>query len=355
MRADEPDPYPAYARLVAERPFGLDDTGLWIAASAAAVEAVLTAPAGRVRPAAEPVPRGIVGTPAGAVFGGLARMTDGAPQARLKSALLKALGTVDAARVEALAHTAAHAARTADELQFDVPARVVATLLGLDAGQSAEAAALIGDFVRCIPATATTQDNTAAAAAAEKLLGLLGPHLRDDSDSLLGALVRAAGAAESPLLPANAVGLLSQTFDATAGLIGNTLLALAREPEPDDLTAFVTEVARHDAPIQNTRRFTAEDTDVLGHHLPAGSAVLVLLAAANRDPAANPDPHVFRPGRERTKIYTFGLGAHRCPGQVLATAIAVGVVRAVRERGATAVLETYRPSANARIPVLRTG
>ncbi|MFE2246392.1 hypothetical protein ACFXC2_06350, partial [Streptomyces lavendulae] len=74
-----PDPYPFYARLVAERPFAFDEAlGAWVAADAAAVRAVLGSGVLRVRPVAEPVPAGLAGTAAGEVFGQLVRMTDGA-------------------------------------------------------------------------------------------------------------------------------------------------------------------------------------------------------------------------------------------------------------------------------------
>ena len=80
-----PDPYPYYANLVAERPLYRDASlGLWVAAGAAAVTSVLKSEAGRVRPPAEPVPRALVGTPAGEIFRHLVRMNDGANHLRLK-------------------------------------------------------------------------------------------------------------------------------------------------------------------------------------------------------------------------------------------------------------------------------
>src|SRR5947199_320044 len=76
--ATHPDPYPFYARLGAEAPLYRDDAlGLWVAASAAAVNAALTHGLCRVRPPAEPVPRALAGSPAGEIFGRLVRMTDG--------------------------------------------------------------------------------------------------------------------------------------------------------------------------------------------------------------------------------------------------------------------------------------
>src|SRR5213593_1263292 len=82
------DPYPYYAELVAARPFHRDEAlGLWIAASAAAVRAVLTSGLCRVRPAPEPVPRSLVGSPAADVFRLLVRMTDGPGQLQTKLAV----------------------------------------------------------------------------------------------------------------------------------------------------------------------------------------------------------------------------------------------------------------------------
>ena len=73
------DPYPYYAELVARRPIYRDEAlGLWVAADAAAVTAVLTSEATRVRPPAEPVPRALVrqlacvGIAQGLLDGGLA-------------------------------------------------------------------------------------------------------------------------------------------------------------------------------------------------------------------------------------------------------------------------------------------
>ncbi|ASW55621.1 cytochrome P450 [Plantactinospora sp. KBS50] len=360
------DPYPYYASLVAERPFGFDETlRAWVAADAAAVRAVLTEPALRVRPPAEPVPAGIVGTAAGEVFGRLVRMTDGDPQRRLKQAVVTALGAVDADRAAALAaersaHLVKRQAPLRDQL-FSVPAQVVAVLCGLDDPAADEAGVLIGDFVQCIPATATPQQQARAAMAAAALRELLGPALSGRGSGLLADLVRAAGPdAEPAAVAANGLGLLSQTFDATAGLIGNTLVAYGRRPDlprrdAAAVRAVVREVARHDAPIQNTRRFVAEPVPVAGATLAPGDAVLVLLAAANRDPAANESPERFRTDRAEPAVFTFGAGPHACPGRDLATAIAAAVVDTLLGGGFDpAGLDgvSYLTLANARIPAL---
>jgi cytochrome P450 len=88
----------------------------------------------------------------------------------------------------------------------------------------------------------------------------------------------------------------------------------------------------------------------------AGDAILVVLAAANHDPAANPSPERFDVSRTDRKAFTFGLGPHACPGEAIAAAIAHAGVAALLAAGVEpARLRSdvrYRPSANVRIPLL---
>ncbi|WP_188116859.1 cytochrome P450 [Salinispora oceanensis] len=366
-----PNPYPYYAAMVAERPFHFDEQlDTWVAASAAAAQAVLAAPGCRVRPPHEPVPQGITGTPAGDVFGNLVRMTDGEPQHRLKAIVTQTLGAIDRSAVAATAMQRARqvlndSVRTPyEQLMFELPAQVVATLCGLDPAAGGEATRLVGHFVQCIPATASPEQQQRAAQAAAGLQELLGPKLDDTQHGLLGELVRMAthvGWTDRAPLLANGIGFLSQTYDATAALMGNTLLALSQQecelPTSEmALQRFVREVIRHDAPIQNTRRFTATPIRHGDVEVPAGQAVLVLLAAANRDPAANPDPHMFRADRTTPNVFTFSAGAHHCPGETLAVTIVTTVVEQLLRVGfdpaKLSTRVTYRPSPNARIPVL---
>src|SRR3954451_15264079 len=109
------DPYPYYARLAAERPISHDASlGLWVAASAEAVTAVLASDLCRVRPPAEPVPRALVGSPAGEIFRHLVRMNDGPLHDSCREAVSAMLGKIG----EAQAATASRhwAGFLADEL-----------------------------------------------------------------------------------------------------------------------------------------------------------------------------------------------------------------------------------------------
>ena len=355
-----PDPYPYYATLVAERPFHRDEAlGLWVAASAEAVRATLTSEVCRVRPAAEPVPKTLIGTPAGEIFARMVRMNDGAYHVRMKPTVSATLAMLDPGVVAGHAESAARA--LAEQLEpaaqpdriaafaFSLPPHAVGLVLGLAPDALAQVAASAGDFVRGLAPGASPADVQTAGAAARTLI------------EAVRTLPRYRAAGEETV--ANVVGFFWQSYEATAALIGNTLLALARNPEaralvqrePRALAAVVSEVTRHDAPVQNTRRFVAADGEVAGHRVREGDTVLVLLAAANRDPAANPDPARFDPARRERWTFTFGAGAHACPGEALAVAIAsAGVARLLAagvepERLARAY--AYRPSANMRMPL----
>ena len=127
------NPYPYYARLRRERPLHLDSgLGLWVAATHEAVDAALNHPLLRVRPPAEPVPRALVGTPAGEVFARLVRMNDGEFHVRNKPAVEQAAHRWALADIGPAAQTAALdlAARVeANALLTELPVQAIARLL----------------------------------------------------------------------------------------------------------------------------------------------------------------------------------------------------------------------------------
>lgn len=357
-----PDPYPYYATLVDRSPMYFDEPlRLWIASSANAVEACLANEALVVRPPAEPVPQSVAGTPIGDVFARFARMTDGPYHARVSGALRATFERLDWHAVE---NTAAHCSERLSANAFGdagayeryahtLPVAVLASLLGMNDDGLSGAASQTRDFILALAPTASAEQVAHGVRAAETLA-------RDvDANGVLLRMLREeaqrADVDEASTI-ANAIGFLFQSYDATAGLIGNTLVTLARMQSIDaPLESTVHEVARYDSPVQNTRRFAASDATILGHTVRAGDAVLVVLAAANRDPAVNPDPNRFDPRRANPRSYTFGLGGHRCPGVRTAYAIATAGVSALVQRGLdpreTAV-QGYRALPNVRDPLL---
>ena len=362
VRSD--DPYPYYAALTAKRPFAFDDEiDSWVAADAEAVQAAFNASELGVRASGDEVPAAITDTPAGEVFGQLVRMRDDEAAAELKTAITTVLTGVTP---EAIAEATRRRAREALEdgidyraLAFGVPVAAVGSLCGIPENDLRRAVELTAAFVRCVPASAGTEDYAAANEAAARLQPLLAAAA--ERDGLAARLVETVATGHVPRRPAlaNAVGLLSQTYDATAGLVGNTLLGLGRHERGEDLRAFVDEIARHDAPIQNTRRFAHRPWSHGGQSVAAGQKVLLLLAAANRDPDVNPEPDVFDPARRHPVSFTFGSGRHGCPGRAVAIEIAVAIVAEAEAAGWTPRdlpgRNHYLPSPNARIPVLEGG
>ena len=67
-----------------------------------------------------------------------------------------------------------------------------------------------------------------------------------------------------------------------------------------------------------TTRYAAEDLTIGHTHIPRGTPIVVILAAANRDPAAYPAPHSLDITRSPNKHLAFGYGIHYCVGAPLA-------------------------------------
>jgi cytochrome P450 len=136
------------------------------------------------------------------------------------------------------------------------------------------------------------------------------------------------------------IGVLAQAFAATAGLIGNAAFLMLRNQLDDPAEAIIAETLRHTPPVRATKRLT-----------PAGDTIEIDLAAANRDPDVFPDPDRFDPARpNRAAHLDFGSGPHRCPGHHLATAIAAGVLDAIRNQQLITQTLTYAPPTPLRNP-----
>lgn len=111
-------------------------------------------------------------------------------------------------------------------------------------------------------------------------------------------------------------------------LVGTAMVLFARYPDQwqkllddrDKIPAAVEELLRYEGPVQYNVRYTLKEAHVPSGTIPAGKAVFLISAAANRDPDAFTDAGTFDIDRDRTEAQNLGLGygIHSCLGAALA-------------------------------------
>ena len=117
--------------------------------------------------------------------------------------------------------------------------------------------------------------------------------------------------------------------DPTTGAIANSVAALANHPgamnelrrEPGRIRTACHELLRYDSPTHIAPRFAVVDSVLAGRKVRRGDAVLVMVGAANRDPAAFHDPDRLDIDRDARRQLSFGQGEHLCLGASLALSI----------------------------------
>ncbi|MDI2131106.1 cytochrome P450 [Yinghuangia seranimata] len=353
-----------------------------VVARHAAVRAALADPRLQV-PAAPPAPGG---TPDNAWFrAGVARFANGEAHGRRRAYVVDRLAAVRADALRDAAYEAAAtvlAARTTEaaadasagirvdvmaDLARAVPLRVLAAALGFEAPDLDT----VVDAVTRIAAAyhpgadeALVRDADTAVVVMTALVTALPDTGGEDGGD------GGDGRADEAERIGNVIGILVQTCDATAGLIGNTAATVLRHGPGAfpgvPVAALVNETLRLDPPVRGTRRRvaaplglattdTADEADATpeARELPVDTVVVLDFAAANRDPDVFPDPDAFDPSRGHTAHLTFGHGLRPCPGADHALALACGTLEPLlagfrlAEPDAAIV---YAPPANLRVP-----
>jgi cytochrome P450 len=123
------------------------------------------------------------------------------------------------------------------------------------------------------------------------------------------------------------IGLLSGAGnETTARLIGWAGKLLAELPDqrqqlvddPALIPGAIEELLRYEPPSPVQARYVMRDVELHGRVVPAGSAMLLLNASANRDERQFPDPDRFDIHRKAQRHLSFGYGLHFCLGAHLA-------------------------------------
>ncbi|MFF4697818.1 cytochrome P450 family protein [Streptomyces chattanoogensis] len=154
-------------------------------------------------------------------------------------------------------------------------------------------------------------------------------------EDLISGLIRASDHGEHLTeneVAAMAFILLFAGFETTVNLIGNGIYQLLRHPaqrellqksiasgDTDLLATGIEELLRYDGPVElATWRFATQELTLGGQRIAEGDPVLVVLAAADRDPARFPDPDVLDLTRRDNQHLGYGHGIHYCLGAPLA-------------------------------------
>jgi unspecific monooxygenase len=222
-----------------------------------------------------------------------------------------------------------------ERFAYPLPVRVICSLLGVPEKDEA----IFTDWSRGVaravdPSILRTPEIQAGIDTAQKALtaylaDLLEQRRVSPGDDLLSAL--AAVEADGDRITAREAVDLSRLLlvaghETTVNLIGNGVLALLRQPDqlallrqsPELIPGAVDEFLRFDSPVQFTQRVATEDLDLLGQRVKRGDEIMLILGAANRDPAAFAEPHKLDVRRDARRHVAFGGGIHHCLGAVLA-------------------------------------
>ncbi len=356
------NPYAAYGWLRAHAPVVWSDhLGAWVVSRAADVEAVLRDPAhfssaGRIHyllNSLAPEVRANAALLESHYRVGIAHV-DPPAHTRLRAlvapwflprhmealrprivALTEELVEAAAARAEIEAGPGGAVVDLMESLAYPLPALVVMELLGAPPAHAAAYRRWALEINLLFAAGGRT--TVEAAARAQLALAemraaigeLVAERRRVPGDDLVGRLVRAEAEGDrlsDDELVSTCVTLFVAGHETTTHLIGNGMVALLRNPdqlarlraEPTLIPAATEELLRYDPPVQRSWRIAGEERTIGGQAIGKGQMVLLLIGAANRDPALFADGERLDVGRRENRHLGFGVGIHFCLGAPLA-------------------------------------
>lgn len=250
-----------------------------------------------------------------------------------------------------------------------IPIRVISRLIGFADEDPETLLAAAFDSTAMLAGTEPLDEVMACMARTSEIFEWLGRQL----DSAIGtgqaegilAVVAAAVAEGTIDRDAGLVmmhTLLSAGGESTASLLGSAVHLLAARADlqaavrqdPDLLDPFIEETLRLESPFRHHLRHVPHATALAGVEIPAGATLLLMWAAANRDPAAFDRPDEFLLDRSAPRHHLgFGRGVHFCVGAPLARLEAHAVLGRLLERTDHFELDPRRPPTRVRSLMIR--
>lgn len=219
------------------------------------------------------------------------------------------------------------------DLAFPLPSRVIADMLGIPDSDFHRFKLWSDDLVDFLGNPATLDQCQRLWQSIQEFMayfrGVVAGHREHPKDDLVDAFLRGedqeVALTEDELL-INCVGLFAGGHETTTNAIGNGIVALLAHPDemqklrenPAFITNAVEELLRYDSPVQFTARIAKQATEIGGIKIYKGQRVLLMLGAANRDPAYFQDPDSLIINRQNNRHFAFGHNIHYCIGSSIA-------------------------------------
>jgi cytochrome P450 len=257
------------------------------------------------------------------------------------------------------------------DLAYPLPVAVICRLLGVpleDEPKFSHASALLAQaldpFVAFTgePSEGIQERIRAGRWLREYLHGLIAQsrsHPGDDLMSRLIAVEESGDQLTEDEIVSTCSLLLIAGHETTVNLIANAILAMLRHPwqwaalgaDAGRAPAVIEETLRYDPPVQMVGRNAGDDMTIGDTDVVKGDTMMLLLAAAHRDPAEFGRPDTFDPDRGTLRHLAFGRGPHFCLGAPLARLEASMTLSAVTARFPRARLAgepQYKPNVTLR-------
>lgn len=222
-----------------------------------------------------------------------------------------------------------------DAMAARMPAEMIAAILGLPESEAEYFRPLVYDLARIVEPLYPQHHHAKIEAAASELYDYVEAHLRArfaaPKDDLLSVLVYdwwKNREMSFQTLVHQVLGLIVGGTDTTRTAFAMLVTLLLRHPTqwaavkstPSLIPQAVSEGIRFEPSVGSVGRFTAEPIDIGGVTVPAGALIRISTISVMRDPGVYTEPDQFDIQREdHPKLHpAFGLGPHRCLGEMLA-------------------------------------
>lgn len=245
-----------------------------------------------------------------------------------------------------------------DTVANAIPIRVVSRLIGFHEEDPDELLAAAFDSTAMLAATVSIDEIHASMARTAEIVDWITAQLdgatTSGADGILGVIAEAVrdGSIDQTAGIVIVHTLLSAGGESTTSLLGNAVHLLATRPavqqalrdDPVLVAPFVEEALRLESPFRHHLRHAPRATELHGVPVPAGSTLLLLWAAANRDPVEHPAPDDVVLDRPAPRHHLgFGRGIHLCVGAPLARIEATAVITRLLERTEHVALDPADP------------